>query len=83
MNRPKEYRNMDLWRKTKNQSKMRYYRQFQKYPPRKWTANEDKLILEHNSSDRELSELLERSVGAIQYRRCLLNKRREKKKDGE
>ena len=43
-----------------------------KYVPRPWDDYEDRIILEHRVPDRKLSELLHRSVTAIQIRRCRL-----------
>ena len=43
-----------------------------KYPSREWEEYEDRLVLEHKVTDRELSELIQRSVLAIQIRRSRL-----------
>lgn len=43
-----------------------------KYVPRPWEEDEDRLVLEHKISDRELSEKIQRSVSAIQTRRSKL-----------
>lgn len=42
------------------------------YKQRPYTDEEDRLIMEHAVSDRELSEQIERSVTAIQSRRARL-----------
>jgi hypothetical protein len=39
-----------------------------------WTTEEDKLVIEHSMPDTALSKIIERSVKAIQIRRCRLNK---------
>ena len=43
-----------------------------RYIPREWSIQEDKLILEHKIPDRELSNQIQRSVTAIQVRRSRL-----------
>lgn len=37
---------------------------------KRWTANEDYTILKRGMSDAEISEILGRSIRAIQVRRC-------------
>jgi len=48
-----------------------------RYIPREWSPEDDKLILEHKIPDRELSEQIQRSVTAIQVRRCRLKGNKE------
>ena len=43
-----------------------------KFPSRPYTEEEDQMILEHSIPDRELSDKISRSVGAIQKRRYRL-----------
>ena len=39
---------------------------------RRWTAEEDKQVIAHTVSDRELAEILNRTIPAIQQRRNAL-----------
>ena len=40
-----------------------------------WTAEQDKMVLEHLITDTELSKIIQHSVKAIQVRRCRLKKK--------
>ena len=42
---------------------------------KKWTPQEDEIVLQHRFCDRQLSCLLKRSVAAIQKRRSKLKKK--------
>lgn len=70
MNRKKNYRNMEKYRKACRRQNQRYYAKTSNlYPARAWNAEEDAMVLNHTMPDSELSEKLERSVRAIQHRR--------------
>lgn len=70
MNRKKDYRDMDKYRKACRRQNQRYYEKTSNlYPPRPWTPGEDAMVLEHSITDHELSAKIERSVRAIQHRR--------------
>lgn len=74
-NRKECYANMERYRKTKHEQAKRYYgKTSYKYERKSWTKIEDKLVLGHKVSDSLLSELIERSVGAIQTRRSVLRR---------
>ncbi len=74
-NRREQYSNMERYKKTKREQMKRYYgRTAHKYERKIWTKEEDALVLEHKITDSLLSALIERSVGAIQTRRCTLNR---------
>ena len=45
-----------------------------KYKPRRWTAADDKILSSFEGVDRELSDILKRSVKAIQHRRAKLKR---------
>lgn len=45
------------------------------YPKRSWTAEEEALVMDYHGSDRELSELIQRSVLSIQEHRVRLRKK--------
>lgn len=45
-----------------------------RYKPREWTKEELRMVQSHEISDRELSEKIDRSVGAIQTARHRLKK---------
>lgn len=70
------YKDLSKYRNTRKQQKRRYRMRTGSclYQPKAWTESEDKLVMKHDISDVELSALLERSVQAIQIRRCRLKK---------
>ena len=58
-----------------NEMKKRNYHMSTKYATnnkRPWTKEEEKMILEHSITDRQLAQKLGRSVQAIQVRRSKL-----------
>ncbi|MBQ2937904.1 MAG: hypothetical protein IJE05_03370 [Clostridia bacterium] len=73
-NRKENYKDMEKWRKALNAQKKRYYSKTAIYKPSTWTLEHDRLILEHNATDAELSKIIKHSVNAIQKRRCRLKK---------
>lgn len=74
-NRKDKYVDMILFKETRNAQRKRYYgKTNNKYPSRSWTEDEDELVLAHSMTDTELSKAIERSVQAIQVRRCKLKK---------
>lgn len=76
--RKSTYKDMNKFRRTKYLGRKRYYAQTSfKYPRRPWSDEEDKLVVEHKITDRELSEQIERSVSAIQGRRAKLKREAE------
>lgn len=72
MNRKKEYKDMDKFKKTRNAQRKRYYKKTQLYKRKCWNIKEDILVLKHEITDTELSYMIHRSVSAIQKRRCRL-----------
>ncbi len=76
MKSKKLYKDMDKYKEYKR----RYQRKYRKeanagvYPRRPYSFKEDMMILNHEMSDRELAEKLQRSIGAIQGRRNRLKK---------
>lgn len=58
----------------RKKDKVRYYAGWEKAENRRtrWTTEETELLLSHTGTDRELSQVLGRSVNAIQKRRYLL-----------
>lgn len=73
-NRKEKYVDMEKFRKTRNAQRKRYYKKTSKYGRRRWTEEEDKLVLAHDITDTELSNAIKRSVSAIQNRRYKLKK---------
>lgn len=72
-NRRKDYKNIELYAKTRAAQRERYYGTTSNiYPPRHWTAEEDERVLAHSTTDNKLSNEIKRSVGAIQLRRFKL-----------
>lgn len=74
-NRRKAYVDMEKYRKTRNAQRKRYYEKTRKYDRRSWTEAEDILVLRHCMTDTELSNMIKRSVCAIQNRRAKLKAR--------
>lgn len=72
MNRRHKYRDKEKARITCNRQRQRYYGQSRNAPNkgRRWTEEEIKIIMEHSMTDREIAELIGRSVEAIQVKRC-------------
>lgn len=62
----------EKFREMRNASRKRNYEQTAKYERRIWTDEEDKRVLAHDISDRQLSSEIRRSVQAIQIRRTRL-----------
>ena len=69
--RKSDYRDMEKYKKTKREQQKRYYHKTQNAPNSKkyWTDEETEMIMQKNVSDTELSQILGRSVRAIQRRR--------------
>jgi len=74
------YKYNKKWRllhtKLRNEERKRYYARF-RYPNirrRRWSIEDSDLIIMSNLKDRILSIILERSVQAIQVKRCSLMK---------
>lgn len=71
----KQYEYNKTWRikhpHKRNNGNLRYYRKTQgaRNSNTRWTKEEIEMILEHSITDNELSELLGRSVRAIQVKR--------------
>lgn len=73
MNRKSAYKDMDKWKAACNRQRQRYYGKTSfLYERRPWDEYEDRMVIEHNLTDSQLSDLLERSVRAIQVRRSRL-----------
>lgn len=73
-NRPKNYADMEKFKKTRKAQKKRYYSKTAIYEPSGWTSKQDKMVLEHKLTDTELSKIIGHSVRAIQTRRGRLKK---------
>ena len=65
------YKDIHKFRKTRNCQKKKYYDKtvnaINRYLP--WTEQEDRLVMQHNIPDRELSKKIQRSMNAILVRR--------------
>lgn len=73
MNRKESYKDLDRYRETCRQQRLRYY-QKTAGPWAHWTDWEDDLVLKHEKTDHELSQIIGHSVKAIQIRRSRLKK---------
>lgn len=58
----------------RNHQRKQNYKQTQKYSRRCWTEEEINMIITSTVTDRELSEILHRSVQSIQIKRSRLKK---------
>lgn len=74
-NRPENYRERDKWRQTTQAQKKRYYKKTAIYGKVNWTVQHEKMVLEHEIPDSELSKKIGHSVQAIQTRRSRLTKK--------
>lgn len=69
----KSYKNEEKCRNYRNHQRKKNYKQTQKYDKHRWdNPREDELILKQEILDRELSEIIRRSVQSIQIRRSRL-----------
>lgn len=75
----KEYADPEKYRKYKRDCQRRYRKKTNsgKYPRRRWTFKEDMMLFEHSMTDRELAEVLQRSVESVQMRRHYLKQKGE------
>ncbi len=66
----------ESYRKWREKEYRRYYTSTQLYKPRKWTDEDEDLLLKHYSlTAMELSPILHRSVKSIEHRKSVLRKR--------
>ena len=63
---------MEKYRAYRNRCKKKYYDKTATYEPVKWTPEQEEMVLKHEKTDREISNLTGHSVNAIQKRRWLL-----------
>lgn len=70
------YQDMSKYYKTRREQVRRYAERTGsgQYPKRRWNDEEDQRVLNHSIPDRQLSKEIQRSVKAIQIRRCELKK---------
>lgn len=64
----------DKCREARNRQRKRYYDKTAIYGKRPWTPEQDKMVLNHDITDYELSKIIHHSMRAIQKRRCTLKK---------
>lgn len=76
--RSKYYKDKEKLRNIRQNYNKKYYGRTQKYNPRRWTYDEDEIVLAHEMTDTEISSLIKRSVQSIQGRRHILNKIKDK-----
>lgn len=74
--RKANYRDLNKYYKTRRAQVRRYVLRTGsgKYPKRPWSGEDDQRVLNHSIPDRQLSKQIQRSVTAIQIRRCKLKK---------
>ena len=78
-NRKKDYTDLKKFAETRKKQKKRYYAKTAIYKQKRWTSVEDNMVLEHNITDTELSQIIHHSVAAIQHRRYRLKHRKIKR----
>lgn len=78
MNRKSDYKDMERFRETKRNYYRKYYKVTEnaRNSRKRWTKEKDRLIIEHSIPDRELSELIGRSMKAILVRRVSIKNRK-------
>lgn len=83
MNRKHAYKDLKKFAETKKAYQERWRKRSGagKYGRRRWTLEEDDIVLEKETTDREISKKIHRSIGAIQIRRVFLKKKMEGKYD--
>ena len=76
MNRKNQYKNLDKWREARNRSRKKNYGKTAYAPNYKkaWTTKEIEVVMKHEVTDFEISQLIGRSVASIQQKRYQLNK---------
>ena len=75
MNRSKKYKDFEKFRKTRNRQKKTRNDKSAKHAfnnYKKWTIEEDEIILKHEIPDSEISQVIGRTVSAIMVRRSKL-----------
>lgn len=75
MNRKNKYADKNLWKRTVQEQKRRYYGKTAFMPRKSWTVEDELKVLEHIIPDSELSELIGHSVGSIQTKRSMLKRK--------
>lgn len=76
--RKTKYKDLNKWRKSVTEYNRRYYAKTALYEPRKWTDEEVEMIVAREKSDRELSEILHRSMRSILSKRHKVKKMQSK-----
>lgn len=79
MNRKHAYKDLKKFAETKKAYQERWRKRSGagKYGRRRWTLEEDDIVLGKETTDREISKKIHRSIGAIQIRRVFLKKKME------
>ena len=75
MNRKDKYTDKNLWKRTVQEQKRRYYGKTAFMPKKSWNPEDELRVLEHKIPDSELSELIGHSVGSIQTKRSVLKRK--------
>lgn len=75
--RKSAYKDLDKWRNSVTEYNRRYYSKTALYEPRRWTDEEIEMIMKKEKPDRELSEILHRSMKSIVKKRCMVKKKTE------
>ena len=70
----KNYKDMEKYRAYKRRNDYRYYSKTATYEKVDWTSEQEELVLRHEMTDTQLSNLIGHSVKAIQIKRCRLKK---------
>ena len=70
----KNYKDMEKYKAYKRRNDRRYYAKTATYEKVEWTPEQEELVLKHEMTDTQLSNLTGHSVKAIQIKRCRLKK---------
>lgn len=83
--RKEQYRDMNKYYKTRREQVRRWAQRTGsgQYPRRAWTEDENRLVLDHSITDRELGVKLRRSVLSIQVHRAYLKKKQKNQQESQ
>lgn len=77
----KKYKDMEKYKAYKRRVTKKYYDKTATYEKIKWTPEQEELVLKHEITDTQLSNLIGHSVKAIQVRRSRLKNIMENNKE--
>ena len=70
----KDRKNREKYKVNRRRYNKKYYARTRKYNYIRWTKEMDNMVLEHKITDTEMSDIIDKSVMAIQVRRWRLKR---------